>query len=281
MLLTASKWVIWVGIAAFCLNATAPLCCDRLLVCNTWFPVCHCVCFSHQFVDLATSWTGWRSCWWQALGEKLNLITQCVYENDAHDELLFPQLKGLLNPYDVFTVTEVWDQHVDVCAVCYCSSRMLILSVSPRAAMTELFLKEGTARCPVTTPGRARRMQVSAQHAYTHTHTHTQLFLFINLNSKAALWFFWKKFWCHCKDLKRLVCFCFTGVSDQKLFAGLLIKCVVQLELIQTVDNIVFYPTTSKKEDADNMAAAQVGGEETPTVCEHFQLLFKLCLYLC
>ncbi|KAM9751790.1 LOW QUALITY PROTEIN: brefeldin A-inhibited guanine nucleotide-exchange protein 2 [Menidia menidia] len=46
-------------------------------------------------------------------------------------------------------------------------------------------------------------------------------------------------------------------VSDQKLFAGLLIKCVVQLELIQTVDNIVFYPTTSKKEDADNMAAAQ------------------------
>uniref|UniRef100_A0A669C8W1 ARF guanine nucleotide exchange factor 2 n=1 Tax=Oreochromis niloticus TaxID=8128 RepID=A0A669C8W1_ORENI len=42
-----------------------------------------------------------------------------------------------------------------------------------------------------------------------------------------------------------------------RLFAGLLIKCVVQLELIQTVDNIVFYPATSKKEDADNMAAAQ------------------------
>nr|XP_029477181.1 brefeldin A-inhibited guanine nucleotide-exchange protein 2-like [Oncorhynchus nerka] len=46
-------------------------------------------------------------------------------------------------------------------------------------------------------------------------------------------------------------------MSDQKLFAGLLIKCVVQLELIQTIDNIVFYPATSKKEDADNMAAAQ------------------------
>uniref|UniRef100_A0A8C8DD56 SEC7 domain-containing protein n=1 Tax=Oncorhynchus tshawytscha TaxID=74940 RepID=A0A8C8DD56_ONCTS len=45
---------------------------------------------------------------------------------------------------------------------------------------------------------------------------------------------------------------------NQKLFAGLLIKCVVQLELIQTIDNIVFYPATSKKEDADNMAAAQV-----------------------
>lgn len=49
-----------------------------------------------------------------------------------------------------------------------------------------------------------------------------------------------------------------TEVSDQKLFAGLLIKCVVQLELIQTIDNIVFYPATSKKEDAENMAAAQV-----------------------
>ncbi|XP_061541311.1 brefeldin A-inhibited guanine nucleotide-exchange protein 2 isoform X1 [Phycodurus eques] len=46
-------------------------------------------------------------------------------------------------------------------------------------------------------------------------------------------------------------------VSDHKLFAGLLIKCVVQLELIQTIDNIVFYPSTSKKEDAENMAAAQ------------------------
>uniref|UniRef100_A0A8C7WH20 ADP-ribosylation factor guanine nucleotide-exchange factor 2 (brefeldin A-inhibited) n=1 Tax=Oncorhynchus mykiss TaxID=8022 RepID=A0A8C7WH20_ONCMY len=46
--------------------------------------------------------------------------------------------------------------------------------------------------------------------------------------------------------------------ANQKLFAGLLIKCVVQLELIQTIDNIVFYPATSKKEDADNMAAAQV-----------------------
>lgn len=49
-----------------------------------------------------------------------------------------------------------------------------------------------------------------------------------------------------------------TEVSDQRLFAGLLIKCVVQLELIQTIDNIVFYPATSKKEDAEHMAAAQV-----------------------
>ncbi|NWI34405.1 BIG1 protein, partial [Sula dactylatra] len=45
---------------------------------------------------------------------------------------------------------------------------------------------------------------------------------------------------------------------EQKLFAALLIKCVVQLELIQTIDNIVFFPATSKKEDAENLAAAQV-----------------------
>ncbi|XP_012518566.1 PREDICTED: brefeldin A-inhibited guanine nucleotide-exchange protein 1 [Propithecus coquereli] len=44
---------------------------------------------------------------------------------------------------------------------------------------------------------------------------------------------------------------------EQKLFAALLIKCVVQLELIQTIDNIVFFPATSKKEDAENFAAAQ------------------------
>jgi len=40
------------------------------------------------------------------------------------------------------------------------------------------------------------------------------------------------------------------------LFASLLIKCVVQLELIQTIDNIIFYPATSKKEDAETLAMA-------------------------
>uniref|UniRef100_A0A3Q1BWK4 SEC7 domain-containing protein n=1 Tax=Amphiprion ocellaris TaxID=80972 RepID=A0A3Q1BWK4_AMPOC len=70
-----------------------------------------------------------------------------------------------------------------------------------------------------------------------------------------------------CPGFDLFVCFCVLGVSDQKLFAGLLIKCVVQLELIQTIDNIVFYPATSKKEDAENMAAAQSeaeGGESGP-----------------
>ncbi|KAE8279908.1 Brefeldin A-inhibited guanine nucleotide-exchange protein 1 [Larimichthys crocea] len=48
-----------------------------------------------------------------------------------------------------------------------------------------------------------------------------------------------------------------TKVLEQRLFSALLIKCVVQLELIQTIDNIVFFPATSKKEDAENFAAAQ------------------------
>uniref|UniRef100_A0A7M4ER66 ARF guanine nucleotide exchange factor 2 n=1 Tax=Crocodylus porosus TaxID=8502 RepID=A0A7M4ER66_CROPO len=50
---------------------------------------------------------------------------------------------------------------------------------------------------------------------------------------------------------------CFRKGTESKLFANLLIKCVVQLELIQTIDSIVFYPATSKKEDAEHMAAAQ------------------------
>lgn len=56
-------------------------------------------------------------------------------------------------------------------------------------------------------------------------------------------------------------CFCVLSeiqASDQQLFQGLLIRCVVQLELIQTIDNIVFFPATSRKEDAENLAVAQV-----------------------
>uniref|UniRef100_A0A8C8JJV4 SEC7 domain-containing protein n=1 Tax=Oncorhynchus tshawytscha TaxID=74940 RepID=A0A8C8JJV4_ONCTS len=46
-------------------------------------------------------------------------------------------------------------------------------------------------------------------------------------------------------------------IQEQRLFSALLIKCVVQLELIQTIDNMVFFPATSRKEDAENLAAAQ------------------------
>lgn len=45
---------------------------------------------------------------------------------------------------------------------------------------------------------------------------------------------------------------------EHTVFQNMLIKCIVQLELIQTIDNIVFYPTTSKKEDANYILAAQV-----------------------
>uniref|UniRef100_A0A8C9W5R1 ARF guanine nucleotide exchange factor 2 n=1 Tax=Scleropages formosus TaxID=113540 RepID=A0A8C9W5R1_SCLFO len=57
--------------------------------------------------------------------------------------------------------------------------------------------------------------------------------------------------------LSAVRCTVFSFLYTIKLFSCLLIKCVVQLELIQTIDNIVFYPATSKKEDAENMAAAQ------------------------
>uniref|UniRef100_A0A4W4GBI9 SEC7 domain-containing protein n=1 Tax=Electrophorus electricus TaxID=8005 RepID=A0A4W4GBI9_ELEEL len=68
---------------------------------------------------------------------------------------------------------------------------------------------------------------------------------------------------CFLCDRKALVnvyvwaCVCPADVQEQRLFSALLIKCVVQLELIQTIDNIVFFPATSKKEDAENFAAAQ------------------------
>ncbi|XP_069166610.1 brefeldin A-inhibited guanine nucleotide-exchange protein 1 isoform X3 [Procambarus clarkii] len=47
--------------------------------------------------------------------------------------------------------------------------------------------------------------------------------------------------------------------GDSRAFTGLLIRCVVQLELIQCIDNIVFFPATSKKEDQENLAMAQAG----------------------
>jgi len=45
--------------------------------------------------------------------------------------------------------------------------------------------------------------------------------------------------------------------DQQKLFSVLAVKCIVQLELIQSIDNIVFYPATSKREDAETLARAQ------------------------
>jgi len=36
---------------------------------------------------------------------------------------------------------------------------------------------------------------------------------------------------------------------EQALFHTMIIKCVVQLELIQAIDNILFYPNTTRQED--------------------------------
>ncbi|XP_046858514.1 brefeldin A-inhibited guanine nucleotide-exchange protein 1-like [Xenia sp. Carnegie-2017] len=50
--------------------------------------------------------------------------------------------------------------------------------------------------------------------------------------------------------------------TERMLFNSLIIKCVVQLELIQMIDNVVFFPSTSKRENEDTMAELQ--GLNTP-----------------
>ena len=45
---------------------------------------------------------------------------------------------------------------------------------------------------------------------------------------------------------------------EQALFQTLIIKCVVQLELIQAIDNIVFYPNATKQEDQAILEFSQV-----------------------
>lgn len=47
-------------------------------------------------------------------------------------------------------------------------------------------------------------------------------------------------------------------LSDYALFQILAIKCIVQTELIQTIDNIIFYPSSSKKEDLQYISIAHV-----------------------
>lgn len=37
-----------------------------------------------------------------------------------------------------------------------------------------------------------------------------------------------------------------------------MVKCIVQLELIQAVENIVFFPATCRKEDLEYLAIAEV-----------------------
>ncbi|XP_046857766.1 brefeldin A-inhibited guanine nucleotide-exchange protein 1-like [Xenia sp. Carnegie-2017] len=50
--------------------------------------------------------------------------------------------------------------------------------------------------------------------------------------------------------------------TERMMFNSLIIKCVVQLELILMIDNVLFFPSTSKREDEDTMAELQ--GLNTP-----------------
>jgi len=63
--------------------------------------------------------------------------------------------------------------------------------------------------------------------------------------------------------------------QEHNHFEALHIRCVVQLELIQTMDNIVFFPATSRKEDAEMRPQFLSGAQTTlkdslnPSVKEH------------
>lgn len=46
--------------------------------------------------------------------------------------------------------------------------------------------------------------------------------------------------------------------DESAQFNGMLVRCVVHLELITTVDAIVFFPAASKKDDEHILADAQV-----------------------
>ncbi|CAH1959462.1 unnamed protein product [Acanthoscelides obtectus] len=58
--------------------------------------------------------------------------------------------------------------------------------------------------------------------------------------------------------------------GDFQLFNSLAIRSAVQLELIQTIDNIIFYPATSRKEDAETLAlaAADITGNGSLSECQ-------------
>ena len=60
---------------------------------------------------------------------------------------------------------------------------------------------------------------------------------------------------------------------EQALFQSLIIKCVVQLELIQAIDNIVFYPNATKQEDQAILEFSQVCGEKFWSHSQSFTVL--------
>ena len=66
---------------------------------------------------------------------------------------------------------------------------------------------------------------------------------------------------------------------EQTLFHSMIIKCVVQLELIQAIDNIVFYPNTTRQEDQVILNYSQVR-EAVLFPAVLIQLLHLVLVYL-
>lgn len=63
--------------------------------------------------------------------------------------------------------------------------------------------------------------------------------------------------------------------TQDRLFSSLLIKCIIQLELIQTIDNIIFFPNTSKRDDEDNLLSTQKVDLQSSTLIPHYPERFK------
>ena len=52
-------------------------------------------------------------------------------------------------------------------------------------------------------------------------------------------------------------------LTNMHFFQTLNTKCVIQLELIHAIDHIVFYPSTSRKEDVQYISLAQVSAQRS------------------
>lgn len=72
--------------------------------------------------------------------------------------------------------------------------------------------------------------------------------------------------------------FIFPG--NEKLFPLLRIQCTVQMEVIQTVDNVVFFPATSKKEEAELMQGIVRDGDHADLERDHGMFKYLRCEHL-
>lgn len=63
----------------------------------------------------------------------------------------------------------------------------------------------------------------------------------------------------------------------EQLFTRLMMRCIIQRELIQLLDNAIFYPATTRKEDAEILALSQVG---TSYYLHRYSSLYTRIAYL-